>query len=240
MNLNTQAIVLRSAQYGEHDRMLTLLTPGHGRLDAIARGSRRPKSPLLGAVEPFCAGEYTLFGNKDKLSVQQCRVYENFYHLRFDVDKLICATYCAALCESSAQPEEECTSMFHLLLKALAYLEHSELPLPLCVSGFEMRLMPILGYLPCMDRCIICGSGFDGGGRFDAHLGGAVCPNCPSHAPEMTLGARRIIFKAARTDYEKIALLHNHPDWALAARLYRPFVLHRIDLPEKRILPELP
>ena len=240
MNLVTQAIVLRSAQYGENDRMLSLLTPEHGRLDAIARGSRRPKSPLMGAAEPFCAGEYTLYGRGDKLSVQQCRVIENFYHLRFDVDRLIAATYCVSLCAAAAQPEEECRQVFHLLLTTLAYLEHSDLPLPLCVSAFEMRLMPLLGYMPCVDRCVICGAGFDEAGRFDARLGGAVCPNCPSNAPEITLGARRIMFKAPRTDYEKIHLLRNHADWRLAARLYRPFVLHRIDLPEKRILPDLP
>ena len=94
MNLTTQGIVLRSAQYGEHDRMLTLLTPEYGRVDAIARGSRKSKSAFPGAVELFCAGEYQLYGNHDKFSVQQCRIQENFYDLRFDVDRLISATYC--------------------------------------------------------------------------------------------------------------------------------------------------
>ena len=172
--------------------------------------------------------------------MQQCRIQENFYDLRFDVDRLISATYCTSLCEAAVPPMAECRALFMLLLTALAHLELADLPLPLCVSGFEMRMMPLLGYTPYMDRCLVCGAEFDGGGRFDARLGGVVCPNCPSTAPEITLGARRIIYKAARTGYDKIPLLRDHPDWPLAARVYRPFVLQRIPLPAKRILPDLP
>ena len=51
--LTTAALVLRRADYGDYDRMVTLLTPAHGRLDAVARGCRRPKSPLTNAAEPF-------------------------------------------------------------------------------------------------------------------------------------------------------------------------------------------
>lgn len=240
MHIITQGVVLRSAQYSESDRMVTLLTPQHGRMEAIARGSRRPKSPLVAAVEPFCAGEYTLYAQNGRVSIQQCRVMENFYHLRFDVDRLTCAAYCAALCEASAQEEEDCRDMFALLLKTLAYLENSDLPLPLLTAAFEMRLMPLLGYLPRLDTCVQCGKAFQGGGRFDARLGGAVCPDCPSTAPEMSLEARRILYKAPRTDYTKVDLLQDHPAWQEAARLYRPFVRERIDLPEKRIVPPLP
>ncbi len=240
MHLVTQGIVLRSAQYGESDRMITLLTPEHGRIDAIARGSRRVKSALLGAVEVFSAGEYTLYAGRDRYSVEQCRVIENFYRLRFDVDRVIHAAYCASLCEAAVQPGEDCRDVFQLLLKALAHLADSELPLPLITSAFEMRLLPLLGFEPRMETCVVCGRPFEGAGRFDAHLGGAVCPDCPSRAPAMGYGARRILYRAPRTDFAKVALLNGHADWPEAARLIRPFVLERIALPIRRILPDLP
>ena len=59
--LNTSALVIRRADYSDYDRMVTLFTPEYGRIDAIARGCRRPKSPLVNAVEPFTSGEYQLF-----------------------------------------------------------------------------------------------------------------------------------------------------------------------------------
>ena len=59
--LTTQAIVLRHADYREHDRMLTLLSPAYGRIEALCRGCKRPQSPLLSASEWFALGEYVLF-----------------------------------------------------------------------------------------------------------------------------------------------------------------------------------
>ena len=57
----THAVVLRRADYRENDRMLTLFSPTLGRIDAICRGCRRQKSPLMAASEVFCAGEYVLY-----------------------------------------------------------------------------------------------------------------------------------------------------------------------------------
>ena len=53
----TNAIVLRRADYRENDRMLTLFSPTLGRIDALCRGCRRQKSPLMAASELFCSGE---------------------------------------------------------------------------------------------------------------------------------------------------------------------------------------
>ena len=50
-SVTTQGIVLRYANYREHDRMLTILSPDYGRIDALSRGCRRPKSPLR--LEPY-------------------------------------------------------------------------------------------------------------------------------------------------------------------------------------------
>ena len=46
--VTTHAIVLRRADYRENDRMLTLFSPSLGRIDALCRGCRRQKSPLMG------------------------------------------------------------------------------------------------------------------------------------------------------------------------------------------------
>ena len=75
--------------------------------------------------------------------------------------------------------------------------------------------------------------------RFDADRGGAVCLACKSSAPRLSNGARRIILRAAQTDYNLVSKLDGHPDWPEAARRYRPFVLSRIDR-RIHIEPELP
>ena len=59
--LTIPALVLRRADYSDYDRMVTLFSPEMGRVDAIARGCRRPKSPLVNAVEPFTSVEFQLY-----------------------------------------------------------------------------------------------------------------------------------------------------------------------------------
>ena len=65
--VTTPGIVLRYANYRDHDRMLTLLSPRLGRVDLLSRGCRRPKSPLMPASELFVSGEFVLF---EKMSVR--------------------------------------------------------------------------------------------------------------------------------------------------------------------------
>ena len=87
--LTTDALVLRHADYADYDRMVTLFTPEYGRIDAVARGCRRPKSPLVNAVEPFTSGEYQLYSRKERYSIDQCQIKESFYELRTDYDRLV-------------------------------------------------------------------------------------------------------------------------------------------------------
>lgn len=238
-HLTGDAIVLRRAEYGDYDRMLTLFSPTHGRIDAIARGCRRTKSPLLAATELMAYGEYELSEHGGRWSVTRCTVRENFQEIRYDVDRLTHAGYCLSLCDAAALPGEPNQAVFVLLYKALAHLSYTQLPPALLSSAFEMRYMPLMGYLPVMDRCVLCGAPIDGDCRFDADRGGAVCLACKSSAPRLSNGARRIILRAAQTDYNLVCKLDGHPDWPEAARRYRPFVLSRIDR-RIHIEPELP
>ena len=91
--LTTAGLVLRRADYGDYDRMVTLLTPAHGRMDAVARGCRRAKSPLTNAAEPFISGEFQLFQKGERYAIEQCQVREGFYELRTDYERLVHGAY---------------------------------------------------------------------------------------------------------------------------------------------------
>ena len=238
--LVTDGIILRRAEYKDFDRMITLFSPTHGCLEAIARGCRRPKSSLMNTTELFCSGEYTLRENRGRYSVVHCRVKDSFHALRFDLDKLTHGSYYLSLADAAALPGEAAPEVFMLTIKALTFLTYSDLPPALLTMAFETRYMPLMGYLPRMDSCVTCGALVEGAGRFDAERGGAVCLNCHSSAPKMTEGVRRIILRAAQTDYNLVGKLLRHPDWQAVARLYRPFVLMRIDRNLNKVLPELP
>lgn len=226
--LITDALVLRHSDYGDYDRMVTLFSPEYGRIDAIARGCRRPKSPLVNAVEPFTSGEFQLYYRRDRYSIDQCQIKESFYELRTDYDRLVHGMYWLKLLDAAIMAEAPARDLFLITLRALAHLNYSDLPPALLTMAFEMHFMAQLGFAPRMNQCVQCGSAIDGDARFDARLGGAVCLNCSSMAPFISNGARRIMMKLPRTQYDKVALLDGHPDWPEAARLFRIYVNRRI------------
>ena len=134
--LNTSALVLRHADYADYDRMVTLFSPEYGRIDAVARGCRRPKSPLVNAVEPFVSGEFQLYFRRERFTIEQCQIKESFYELRTDYDRLLHGVYWLKLLETAVVPEQPAPDLFLISLRALAHLNYSDLPPELLTMAF--------------------------------------------------------------------------------------------------------
>ncbi|MBR5231734.1 MAG: DNA repair protein RecO [Clostridia bacterium] len=176
---SAEGIVLRHADYRENDRMLTLLTP-QGRVDALARGCKRSKSPLLPASEVFTLGSFELFSGKDRCVVVNCMITDSFYPLREDFDKLACAAYMANVCEAAVQPGDNAQKPFLLLARALGYLSYHDYAPRQVLSAFLLHFAVSLGYRPRLRHCVHCGLRIDTerGALFDIEEGGVVCPDC--------------------------------------------------------------
>ena len=141
------AIVLRNAPYKDNDRMLTLLSPTKGRVEALARGCRRPKSPLLNASELFALGDFDFYERGGRMTVTSATLIETFYPLRADFDRLAVGTYLLNLCELSAQPGQNCQELFMLLLHTLSRLTFSG-SLFLTLLYFLPNLLTVFGSMP--------------------------------------------------------------------------------------------
>lgn len=236
--LNTPALVIRRADYSDYDRMVTLFSPEHGRIDAIARGCRKQKSALHNACEPFVSGEFQLYQRGERFAIEQCQITESFFDLRMDYDRLQHGAYWLHLLEAAVMPDVPMPDLFLITLRALAHLNYSGIQPELLTMAFEMHFMAQLGYAPRMDVCLKCGRSVDGDARFDVDRGGCVCLSCPSSAPRITNGARRILMKLPRTKYDQVQLLVDHPDWREAARIFRGYIDDRIQM--RRFAPPLP
>ena len=222
--VSTPALVIRRADYSDYDRMVTLFSPQMGRVDAIARGCRRPKSPLLNAVEPFTSGEFQLYQRGERFSLEQCQISESCFELRSDYDRLVHGAYWLKLLDAVVLPDNPMPQLFITTLRALAYLNYGEMTPALVTMAFEMHLMALNGMSPRMDACMQCGRKVDGDARFDIWRDGVVCVNCRSMAPDISNGARRIIMKLPRTSFDRFQLVLDRPEWPEAARLFRGYV----------------
>ena len=184
--ITTNAIVLRRADYRDNDRMITLFSPTLGRVDALCRGCRRQKSPLMAASELFCAGEYVLYTARDRVTVVSCQVTDTYYGLRADYEKLSHGMYALELCAAAVQPDQENERLFLLLLRSLAHLCYGDIPARRVTAVFLMGFVSPLGFRPQVARCAGCGEAVpppkapEGApaASFDPETGGVICPAC--------------------------------------------------------------
>ena len=184
--ITTNAIVVRRADYRENDRMITLFSPSLGRIDALCRGCRRQKSPLMAASELFCSGEYVLYQSGERTTVVSCAVTDTYYPLRSDYERLSHGMYCLELCAAAIQPMQENERLFLLLLRSLAHLCYGEIEPRRVTAVFLMGMTSLLGFRPQVGRCARCGTPILQGkageetliAAFSPEQGGVLCPGC--------------------------------------------------------------
>jgi DNA repair protein RecO (recombination protein O) len=152
----TTAVVLRQRKLGEAGKILTLFTPNLGKLDAVAKGVRRPKSKLAGHVEPLTYTTFLLAKGRDLDIVTQAQALEAFLPLREDLERTGRALYVAELVDRFTPDRQESYPIFRLLLETLQRLATSD-RLDIALRFFEMRLLDCLGYRPQLDECVTCG-----------------------------------------------------------------------------------
>ncbi len=182
----TNAIVLRRADYRENDRMITLFSPTMGRIDALCRGCRRQKSPLMAASELFCTGEYVIYQTSERATVVSCAVTDTYYALRSDYERLSHGMYMLEMCSAAVQPAQENERLFLLLLRSLAHLCYGEIDARRVTAVFLMGMTSLLGFRPQVGRCAKCGTPVLQNrvgdetliAAFSPEHGGVLCPGC--------------------------------------------------------------
>ncbi|MEI2827841.1 MAG: DNA repair protein RecO [Dermatophilaceae bacterium] len=144
---STEAIVLRRAGMGEADRLLTILTPGMGKLRVIAKGARKITSRKAGHVELFTRVKLLLAQGRTFDIVSQAETVEPHRPLREDLQRGMMAHYFAELTEQFAQEDNEDAPLYETLAQGLMWLSVCA-HLPLAARAFEMRLLTLAGYQP--------------------------------------------------------------------------------------------
>ncbi|MDE6000931.1 MAG: DNA repair protein RecO, partial [Clostridia bacterium] len=92
MDIVVNAVMLRSVDYNENDKILTLLTAERGKITAGIKGVKKAAAKLKFAAQPFCFAEYVLASRGDKYTVINAAESESFYDLRTDINKFYAAS----------------------------------------------------------------------------------------------------------------------------------------------------
>jgi DNA repair protein RecO (recombination protein O) len=207
----TDAIVLSRFDYGEADRILTLITPGQGKIKAIAKGIRRPSSRIGGSLEPYAELQLALAHGRTFDVVTQVSVAHPWLRLRDDLVTLGTAAYIAELAERSLEERHAADAVYLLLRRGLELLDAGMTPARVA-RWYEMHLADELGIRPEVDHCVECGRLLAAGERYRwvPPLGGVLCerdPGPPHDRTAISEEALKLLKALQRMDIAAIAAL---------------------------------
>ena len=154
--IKTKGIIIQESISSDYDKMLTMLTPGLGKINVSAKGARRPKSALLAGSQFLCFGEYVLYKGTNTYSINSCEVIEVFYNIRSDLDKLEYASNITRIIFQVTTENENTYRLLQLYLNTLHIISETDKNLSLVLSVFKLRLLKIIGFCPNINECVTC------------------------------------------------------------------------------------
>lgn len=187
MHLKTPGIVLRSADYKEADKILTVLTQAEGKRTIRARGCRRKGSRISVQSQVLVYSEMDLFTYKDRLTLEEASTLQEFRHVRGSIETLALGTYFADVTEAVAEEGRGEQALLSLLLNSLYVLDTLKKPEAIVKTCFEIRLICIAGYEPILDSCVFCGAEMPEHPELDLEEGVLHCHDCPTEGKSLPL-----------------------------------------------------
>jgi DNA repair protein RecO (recombination protein O) len=182
---NTKAIVLRSINLSETDKLVTFMTVNFGKVKCVAKGARKIKSRNQAALMPMSCIQLIYFGKETQTlyRLNHSDIIESFQSVRDDFNKLYTGIYFAELVDALVPEASREIKIYHLLLNALQALKNMNNLEPL-LRLFEMQFLALSGYHPEMQHCVFCKSFKDTGKvGFSYRNRGIVCQPCSSRHP---------------------------------------------------------
>ncbi len=176
MERSTMAVVIRTVDYNDNDKMVTLLTKDYGRMSARIRGCKKPACKLFSAASLFCCGDYTFFEKDGRYGVKGCVISRTFA-LQNDYEAFTAACFIADAVDKMVQEDDVHSGLFTLTVNALFALDTGAAPPRTVLCWFLQRLLHIEGVYPSFGMCAACGSE-PPLVKFSAEQGGALCPVC--------------------------------------------------------------
>lgn len=171
-----EGIILKRTDFGEADRLVTVLMREQGKVKAIAKGARKPQSRKTGHIELFMRSKLFFAEGKDLNVLTQAEMIEAYNPLREDLIRTTFAAYAVEMLDRFTVEGERQAQVYDLLADGLRWLgEHEDLLL--AIRYYELRLLSLSGFQPQFFFCVATNAPIEEEDQyFSAELGGLLSP----------------------------------------------------------------
>ena len=247
--IKTMGLVIREQTMGEADKLLTVLTPEHGKILVTGKGVQSLRSRHMTSAQLFSYSSFVFKKSKKYFYISDSDMEECFFNIRYDIEKLSLAGYmCDVACDLSLENVSD-PELLRLMLNTLYALANKKnLDIELIRAAFEFRAACQAGFTPLLDECGVCGCEIGTVDcTFDVMNGHLRCPKCqniikkegmdPDGTAEITvkitptvIAALRFIESASVTKYlsfnlppEELAIFSSFAETYLLSHLEHSF-----------------
>lgn len=156
--LETEAVVLRSYNLAEADKIVVCLTRSAGLIRGVAKGCRKLKSRFGAALEPFTLARISYYQkeHQELVSLSQVDIVRSHFDLSSQPETLAGLAYMGDLIIDFSPPYEPNEKLFRMVTACLEAISESQTDLQIILRYFEIWLLKLEGYLPDIRRCGEC------------------------------------------------------------------------------------
>ena len=190
----SEAIVLRTYPLREADLLVTLFTRVEGKIRGVARSAKKSQRRFGGALEPltYVRAYYEDRERQELARLDSCEVLESPLSTEVSYPRAVALAHVAELLDELLPDREANDAVFRLGLSVLAGLRGADLWMP--VTYFELWMTRLMGYLPELSECMVCGRTLNGNRAFfHALTDGLLCADDRRLASSEILPASRTL-----------------------------------------------
>ena len=156
--LETEALVLRTYNLAEADKIVVCLTKRAGLIRAVAKGCRRLKNRFGAALEPFTLLNVSCYQkeHQELISLRQAEIVKSNFDLFGDADMLTALAYMGDLVIEFSPPYQPNEKLFRMVTACIDALSKSPADVQSVLRYFEVWLLKLEGFLPDLNRCGEC------------------------------------------------------------------------------------
>ncbi len=204
-----QGIVLRSMDYGEGNKIISLFTMELGKVSLMARGAKKVKSRHAAVTQLFTYGDFVFYKQSGHMgTLNSAEIIDAHHPLREDLHRSAFAAYLVEMTDRMLGDEEGNPFMFEQLQASLKAIEEDK-DMQIVTHLYEMKMLALSGYLPVTDCCVSCES-VQELGFFSPDMGGILCSRCSAKDPNsipVSEGTAKLLRLFARMDIRRLGTI---------------------------------
>ncbi|ARC85521.1 DNA repair protein RecO [Clostridium argentinense CDC 2741] len=175
--IKTRAVVIKTQDYKENDKLVWLFSEELGKISVIAKGARKSKSKLMSSTLPFCYGEYVVFKGRNLYTLNEAKIIDSFQQMLTDFEILIYGSYFNELIDIACE-EENYGTLFKDFVTSFYLIKNSVADLEILARAFELKLLRATGYGLNLEQCSICDKKLKSSNYLSFQYYGMVCNEC--------------------------------------------------------------